>query len=186
MSEPVVRRTILDRRVVLKGAKFDFEEVTLEGRAGNRLERQMVRHPGASAVLPILDDGRLVLVRNDRFAVGELMLELPAGTIDVDEDPAVCAARELREETGYEAATIEPLGRFHTTPGLTDELMHAYVARGLREVGQQLEADEELSVEIHLPSAVFGMIDRGEMTDAKSILTVLLAARRGVIDESGA
>ena len=185
MSEPVVRRTILDRRVVLKGAKFDFEEVTLEGRGGSKLDRQMVRHPGASAILPILDDGRLVLVRNDRFAVGELMLELPAGTIDGDEDPAVCAARELREETGYEAATIEPLGRFHTTPGLTNELMHAYVARGLREVGQELEADEELSVEIHAPSAVFAMIDRGEMTDAKSILTVLLAARRGVIDESG-
>lgn len=184
MSEPVVRRTVLDRRVVLQGAKFDFEEVTLAGRNGRELKRQMVRHPGAATILPVLDDGRLVLVRNDRFAVGALLLELPAGTLDGGEDPEACAARELREETGYEAATIERLGRFHTTPGLTNELMHAYVARGLTEVGQALEEDEELTVEPHSPASVFGMIDRGEITDAKTILTVLLAARRGVIDDA--
>lgn len=148
------------------------------------LARDVVRHPGAVVILPILDGPggpQIVMIRNLRVALEAELLELPAGTLERGEDPAACAARELMEETGYEALTIRPLGRFYTTPGLTDELMHAFVATGLRSVGQDLEDDESIRVEPVPLAAAMACIDAGELVDAKSILTILWACRRGVL-----
>jgi len=175
---------ILDRRTVLRGAKFDFEEVTLAGSDGQPLRRQFVRHPGAVVVLPVLETDagiEIVFVRNARFAVGRRLLELPAGTLDAGEDAASCARRELIEETGYEPAEIEPIRSYYTTPGLTDELMHAFVARGLRQVGQSLEPDEDLTVERVEAGAALRAVESGELSDAKSMLALLLADRLGMI-----
>jgi ADP-ribose pyrophosphatase len=152
---------------------------------GKTLVRQSVRHPGAAAILPILEQpGRepaIVLIRNWRISVQQWLYELPAGTLEPGEDPAVCAARELEEETGYQAQAIRPLCRFYTSPGLSDELMWAYVATGLRPVGQKLEADEWVTVHPTPARDVLGLIDSGEITDGKSILMLSMAAQRGLI-----
>jgi len=168
----------------VRGAKFDFVELTLAGRGGKRLTRQFVRHPGAVVVLPILESAsgtEILFVRNVRHGVGKRLLELPAGTLEPDEDPAVCAARELIEEAGYEPARIQPLRVFYTTPGMTDELMHAFVATGLTNVGQRLEPDEDMEVVSIEASRALDLAESGELVDAKSMLTLLLADRRGLI-----
>ncbi len=177
---PPLRRTTLAR-----GAKFDFVEATFDVPGGVEVRRQYIRHPGAVVILPILNtpQGRqVVFVRNRRVALGKFILELPAGTRDQPgERPDETAARELREETGYTAATWTPLARFYTGPGLTDESMHAFLATDLLHVGQQLEADEQMSVRaIPVPEAL-SLIDRGELVDGKSIAVLLMAARRGLL-----
>jgi ADP-ribose pyrophosphatase len=169
------------RTLIHKGRKFDFEMVEYEGAGGIRLKREVVRHPGAVIVLPIMDDGRVVLIHNQRPAVDAALFELPAGTLDHGEAPEACAGRELIEETGYKAATLRPLGRFYTSPGFSDELMWAFAATGLTHVGQHLEPDENLTVHPVEAARAFAMIDSGEMVDGKSMLTLLLAARQGLI-----
>jgi ADP-ribose pyrophosphatase len=174
----------MDRRTLHRGAKFDLEVVTLAGPGGTPIQREVVRHPGSVVILPILDDPagpRVVLIRNRRVALGKEIYELPAGTLEPMEKPEECAARELAEETGYEAATLTPLGRFYTTPGITDELMWAFLGTGLRPVGQSLEADESLTVELATPERALAMVESGELMDAKSMLTLLLAKRGGMI-----
>jgi ADP-ribose pyrophosphatase len=170
------------RTLLHKGRKFDFELIEFVGGDGNPVRREVVRHPGAVVILPVLDDGRLVLIRNIRASVDKALFELPAGTLEPPEPPEACAARELIEETGYRAATLTPLGRFYTSPGMSDELMRAFIATGLTHVGQHLETDERITV-VEMPSAaVLGMIDAGELVDAKSMLTLLWAMRRGLIN----
>ncbi len=173
----------VERSLLHKGAKFDFEQVRITSRSGKTLEREVVRHPGAVVVVPILEDAgapALVLIRNWRLSIEAWSWELPAGTLGAAEDPAACAARELTEETGYSAATIEPLCRFHTSPGLSDELMHAFAARGLSFVGQHLEEDERIEVEVVPVSRTLGMIRDAQLTDAKSIVAIWTAANRGL------
>lgn len=143
--------------------------------------REVVRHPGAVVIVPVLRDGRIVLIRNFRIAVGEYTLECPAGTLGVGEDPAVCAARELIEETGYQAESITGLGWFYTTPGLTDEKMHAFAATGLTEVGQRLEEDEDIQVVYVTEPEALRMIDSGELRDAKSMIAILKARSHGLL-----
>lgn len=169
------------RRLIHRGKKFSFEMVTVRLPGGAVVEREVVRHPGAVLIIPVLDSGELVLIRNYRIALGVSLYECPAGTMEPPEPAAECAARELVEETGYRAATIEPLGWFHTTPGLTDERMHVFLGRGLTPVGQDLEEDESISVEVVGVERAMAMIDGGEMTDAKSMLALLTARRRGLI-----
>lgn len=181
-----------ERELIWKGAKFSFERVLVRrGSTGAGAEgaatlwREMVRHPGAVCILPILEEppGRaptLVLIRNHRFTVGRELWELPAGTIEPGEAPAACAPRELEEETGYAAREIRALGTFLTTPGMTDEHMHAFVARGLTPVGQRLEADETIVAEAMGLDEVWRMIDRGELVDAKSMVTLMQIGRAHV------
>jgi len=175
------------RETILKGRKFDFERVTFTNRVGERTTREVVRHPGAVCILPILDDGRageearVVMIRVYRFALDRDTWELPAGTLEAGEAPEACAPRELIEETGFEASSLTKLGSFHTTPGMTDELMHAFVATGLREVGQRLEEDELIKPVVVTVGEALAMIDDGRLADAKSMLTLLLAVRRGLV-----
>lgn len=175
-----------ERRTIHTGAKFDYEEVALVGTDGTTRLRQYVKHPGAVCICPILEEGgerKVVLIRNERFTVGEQLLELAAGTLEPDEAVETCAARELIEETGYEADSMISLGSFYTTPGMTDEVMHAYAATGLRHVGQQLEADERIVVEVVPASEAVRRLDSGELRDAKSIVTLVRALRRGLLGD---
>lgn len=177
-----------ERSLIHRGKKFDFEMVRFATPGGRTVEREMVRHPGAVCILPLLEAGgppSIVMIRNRRFTVGRELLELPAGTLDFGERPEACAARELIEETGYRADRIIPLGTFYTTPGMTDELMHAFAATGLEPVGQKLEEDEQIRVEVLSASEVMAMLDRGELMDAKSIVTLVLGLRRGLLTDSG-
>lgn len=172
------------RRLIHKGRKFDFEMVSVQRPSGRVIEREVVRHPGAVVIVPILPDGRVVAIRNYRIAVGQRLTEFPAGTLEPPESPATCAARELIEETGYEAATLAPLGWFHTTPGLTDEKMYAFAATSLKHIGQRLEEDEDIQVVTIATSEALAMLDQGATggwSDAKSMLALLLAERAGFL-----
>ncbi|MCA9287606.1 MAG: NUDIX hydrolase [Phycisphaerales bacterium] len=182
-ADPAATR-ILSRSTIFAGKKYAYENVVLRADDGSELHRQMVRHPGAVTILPLLDtpDGRrVVIINNERFAVARTLVELPAGTLEPNEDPSVSAVRELEEEIGYTSDDLRPLGPFYTTPGLTDEIMHTYAALNLRFVGQRLEADEKITVQIITPDEAFAMIDDGRMMDAKSMLALLLARRKGLL-----
>ncbi len=169
------------RRTIHRGVKFGLEMVGWMNGRGETVEREVVRHLGSVVVLPLLDDGRVVMIRNFRVSVERELLELPAGTREPGEEPGVCAVRELEEETGYTAATMEILCRFHLSPGMTDERMHGFVARGLRPSVQRLEIDEAIRPTIMSIPEVLGRMDSGEIEDAKTIAVVLLAVRKGVL-----
>lgn len=173
--------TGVEREIIHQGVRFDLER--LRGRAddGSEFVREIVRHPGAVVIAALDGDGRLVMIRNERPAVGEAVWELPAGTLEAGEPAQKTAARELEEETGYRAARVEKLGEFYTTPGLTDELMRAYVATGLEFVGQNLEAGERIEAELLELDLVWAMVDSGELKDAKSIVALTLAQRKGLL-----
>lgn len=171
-----------ERRLIHKGRKFDFESVRFVGRSGREATLEVVRHPGAVVIVPLLSEGRIALISNRRPALdGRRLWELPAGTLEKGEDPAAAAPRELEEETGYRAGRIVPIASFYTTPGMTDELMHAFLATDLREVGQRLEEDEDIETRAVGAQEALAMIDRSEIVDAKSMLALLLADRRSLL-----
>ena len=143
---------------------------------------EMVRHSGASAVVPFLDsldvpDPRVLLIRQYRYATNGYVYEIPAGRLDNGESPRDCAFRELREETGYSAAGLIPLTTFYTTPGFTDERIHLFMASGLTEGDSATESDEILELAPIRLSEAMAMIAAGELIDGKSMIGVLLAER---------
>lgn len=148
---------------------------------GRTARFEIVRHPGGAAVLPILDDGRVVLLRQFRPAAGGMVWEIPAGRLEPGEDPADCVARELMEEAGCRAGRLERLGELLPAVGFCTERIHLFVACGLTPVAQALEPDEYLEV-VPLPvDEALAMIDRGEIPDAKTQLALLLARSRRLI-----
>jgi NTP pyrophosphohydrolases including oxidative damage repair enzymes len=142
---------------------------------GSTTRREIVRHSGAVAILPLDSDGRIVLVRQYRYAAGRTLLEIPAGTLEIGESPDVCAVRELQEEIGYRPGRLQKIGGIFVAPGYTTEYIHLYLATDL--VPSRLDADDDEFFEVlHLPlSEVLARIKRGEIADAKTISAILLA-----------
>ena len=137
---------------------------------GNTTRLEILRHPGASAVVPLKDDGRVVLIRQLRHAAGGFIYEIPAGKLDPQEDPKVCAARELEEEVGYQAQRLDHLTSIWTAPGFTDEVIHIYRGTQLLPGKQRLDQDEVLEiVEWSLEEAI-AKIQDGTIRDAKTII----------------
>jgi ADP-ribose pyrophosphatase len=150
---------------------LNIDTVTLPN--GVTVDLEMVRHPGAAAVVPLKDDGTLVLIRQFRHAAGGFIYEIPAGKLHPGEDPKACAARELEEEIGYRAETLELLSSIFTAPGFTDEVIHIYKATGMTAGQQQLDRDEVLEViEMPLQEAI-DMIRAGLIRDAKTMVGLL-------------
>lgn len=146
----------------------NVDTVTLPN--GLTVDLEVVRHPGAAAVVPLKDDGTVILIRQFRHAAGGFIYEIPAGKLDPGEDPRVCAARELEEEIGYRASQLDLLSSILTAPGFTDEVIHIYKATRLTRGRQQLDRDEVLEViEMPLVEAI-RMIETGTIRDAKSIV----------------
>ncbi|MCA0375810.1 MAG: NUDIX hydrolase [Gemmatimonadetes bacterium] len=141
---------------------------------------EMIRHPGASAVVPALGewagDPEVLLIRQYRYAAEGYLYEVPAGRLDPGESPAACAHRELQEETGYRAARVEPLFTMYTTPGFTDETIHLFLATGLTPGDAAREADEFMELVPMRLSAALELVRRGDIRDAKTALALLYAA----------
>jgi ADP-ribose pyrophosphatase len=159
-------------QTVFEGRLFRVERRVRE-LDGRRIVRDIVMHPGAAIILPIHADGRVVLIRNYREAVGQELLEVPAGTLDPDETPAACAARELTEETGYTAGRLTPLLTFYSTPGILNERMHAFVATDLTAGAPALEAGEQIRPAEMAFDEALDAIRAGRIVDAKTIVALL-------------
>lgn len=160
-----------------RGRKGEARVVEVDIGAGGPRRELMVVHPGSVVLVPLLDDGRVVLIRNRRFAVGGAVLELPAGTLEPPEDALTCAHRELLEETGYRAATMDRLGGFWLAPSFSTEWMEVFAARGLRFEGQRLDVGEEISVEALDSERVRDAIRTGALCDSKSLAALMLLER---------
>ena len=172
-TTPATLGRLPNDRLIYKGSRIDLVLRPLPTRSGQISEREVAVHPGAVIILPILDDGRIVLNRNRRHTVSQELLELPAGTLEPPEDPAVCAARELTEETGYTAKKIEPFGWFYTSPGILTEKMYAFIATGLTVGQQDLEDNEQILPYPVGRAEVLNLIAQNIVVDAKTIATLL-------------
>ena len=164
------RDNAADEPMLVQGARFNVHRMTLTGNDGQLYEREVIRHPGAVVLLPILGDGRVVLIENTRPTVGQTLLELPAGTREPKEEAMLTASRELVEETGYSAGKLELLHEFYSAPGICDELMHLYRATELVEGDPQREATEVIVNRIATKEEITGWIQDGTIRDAKTLV----------------
>jgi ADP-ribose pyrophosphatase len=149
------------------------EDLTLPN--GFRTSLEVVRHPGASAIVALSGNGEVLLLHQYRHAVGEFIWEIPAGTLKDKEEPIQCAKRELVEETGYEAMEMKELGQMVPVPGYSDERIHIFLATQLRPANQNLDRDEVIAVHSVPFHRSFEMIRNGEIKDAKTIVGLTLA-----------
>jgi len=170
--------TLLSSRRIHTGRVVSLDIDTVQFPNGNVGELEMFRHPGASAILPFLDDPRsgdprILLIRQFRHATGDFLWEIPAGRRDSGEHPDATAHRELREETGYRCGRLEKLTQIWTTPGFTDEVIHLYLADDLTPGDNALEADEVLAVHHFHWSEVMQMVQSGTIIDCKTLVAVM-------------
>jgi ADP-ribose pyrophosphatase len=161
-----------------EGRLFSVEVLDLTDEGGRSYRREVVRHPGAVVIVPVLSGDRLAMIRNYRIAPDQRLWELPAGKLEPGEDPQHTAGRELEEETGYRARNLRKLGEFYTSPGFADELIRVYAADAADEVGQRLEPGEDIELEILPRQQVLAMVDSGEIRDAKTIAALFLWERQ--------
>ncbi|BCU81669.1 ADP-ribose pyrophosphatase [Polycladomyces abyssicola] len=165
-EKTIKSQTIYEGNII----RLQLDQVTLPD--GRTSQREIVKHPGAVAVVAITDEKKLVLVRQFRKPLEKTILEIPAGKLEPGEDPRVCAFRELKEETGYRAEEMTPLVSFYTSPGFADEIIHLYVASGLHRGEARPDQDEFVElVELTLPEAWQRIAD-GEICDAKTVAAV--------------
>jgi ADP-ribose pyrophosphatase len=162
-----------------KLVKLDRDRVRSPG--GELLDLEIVRHPGAAAVVPLLSDPSsgdpvVLLLKQYRYAAGDVIWEIPAGVLEPGEEPIDCARRELREETGATASTVEYLTTILTTPGFTDERIHLFLATGITPGEPNTERDEFIKTESRTMSRVMEMIRDGTIRDGKTIVALLYAA----------
>jgi ADP-ribose pyrophosphatase len=184
---------VVESRVLHRGRYLTFRVDTIEHADGSRGTREIAGHPGAVAILGLDAEDRVLLVRQYRVAVGEALLEVPAGTLDVAddgsiEDPDLAAPREFEEETGMRAASWRLIARFYTAPGFASELMHLYLATDLRPAdGVRLapDADEHLVLARMPWRDAVAAAERGELRDGKTILALLWLARLRRDDDGG-
>ncbi len=156
-------------QVLHQERRFEVRLVDVPLRSGGTEPRALLVHPGAVVVLAVTEDDRIVMIHNRRWTLGATLLELPAGTLEEGELPERCARRELREETGFEAEHLEHLLSFYAAPGTSTEVMHAFLAKGLSAVGQRLEPDEDITVELVELATLRQRMADGQVKDGKTI-----------------
>lgn len=161
-------------REIFKGRVIRLVDRDLVLPNGRQTTFSVVEHPGAVAIVPVFDNGDVVLLKQFRPSIGEEIYEIPAGTLEEGEAPLATAKREIVEETGYRARRWEKIAEFYTAPGFCTELMHVYVAQGLSPASAEGDADEILKpIRMSLPKAL-EMIRKGKVRDAKSIAGLLI------------
>lgn len=174
--------TLISAERIYTGRVVNLDVDTVQFPNGSTGKLEMLRHPGASAVIPFVDepnaaDPRIVLIRQFRHAADGVIWEIPAGRLDQGEQPETCAHRELAEETGYTAAHLHRLTTFLTTPGFTDEKIHLFYAHGLTEGAHHREADEFMELHTLRWSEVLQKIGTGEISDGKTLIALLFMDR---------
>ncbi|HYO88746.1 MAG TPA: NUDIX hydrolase [Candidatus Limnocylindrales bacterium] len=169
--------TILHEEHVYDGRVVHLAVLDVRLQNGQTAKRELVRHPGAVAIVPLIGDD-VLMVRQFRIAAGRMMLEIPAGTLNPGEEPLVCAERELQEETGYKPGALTTLGGIFVAPGYTTEFIHLFLAEDLSESRLAMDEDEFIDL-VRLPlTEALDLIDSGAIMDGKSISALLLTARR--------
>ena len=168
---------VLGSESIYKGKIFDVDIYDI--RHGDlEYKREIIKHNGSVVIVPVFDDGTVGMVRQYRYAAEKFLLEIPAGTLHKDEDMELGARRELEEEIGVTAASLEKLTEFYVSPGFLTEKMYVYLATGLTETTQNLDEDEILSIERYSFPNLFEMIRDGEIQDAKTMCGLMLAGAR--------
>jgi ADP-ribose pyrophosphatase len=164
----------MSRTIVYEGPRFRVGRVATPLLDGGTLHRDMVVHPGAVAILPVVDAGHVCLLRQHRFAIGATLWEIPAGTLEPGEAPQSAAERELAEETGYRAASLRPLADFFPSPGILDERMYLFVAEGLTPGATDLQPGEDIRPEVVPWEQALSWARDGTIRDAKTLIALLL------------
>lgn len=169
--------TVIGTEPIYSGRILDLRIDTVRQSDGREMKREIVAHRGAVCIVPVRDDGMVLLVRQFRLAAGQTLLEIPAGKREANEAPRECALRELEEETGYRAAEIRPLYTAYLAPGYSTELMYAYLATGLTLGKTNPDEGENLEL-VEIPLAeIEGRVLAGEFADAKTIAALMMAVR---------
>jgi ADP-ribose pyrophosphatase len=167
---------ILKSEVIFRGKVFNTKVDQIEYNSGNKAVREVAEHPGGAVIVPITDDGKIVMITQHRYPMNKRLLELPAGKLNKDEDPYVCAVRELEEETGYKSDSVTELGSIYTTPGYSTEKLWIYLAKNLKS-GNHNREEGEYGMEVFQFSLdeVEEKIFKGEIVDGKTICGIYLA-----------
>ncbi|MEM7478879.1 MAG: NUDIX hydrolase [Planctomycetota bacterium] len=171
-------RRIRSSEHLYTAARFTIERRTIQLANGSNHSREVIQHPGAVVILPLVDDDHVCLIRNYRMAIDVELLELPAGTLEPPEPPIETAQRELIEETGYRCESIEPLGEFYMSPGILNEKMYAFVARGLTAGEQALEEGEQIQTQVMSFAEIDSLLRAGKLQDSKTLSALLLFQRK--------
>lgn len=166
---------LIKSEVLMKGRAFTIRRDHLKTPDNRETKFDIIEHGGSVVIIPVDENGNMLLVRQYRHATGGDLLELPAGTLDDNEDPEVCAAREIREETGMAAEKLTKLGEFYLAPGYSTEFMVVYLATGLSDNPLDADDDEFLSVESIPVAEAIKMAERGAIPDAKSLAALFMA-----------
>jgi ADP-ribose pyrophosphatase len=164
---------VMSHKEVYRGKIVSLQVDTIRQKSGGTTIREVVLHPGGVTAVPILNDGRLLLIRQFRYPIGRYILELPAGKLDSGQSPVETVARELEEETGYRAGFLNHECTFYTTPGISNEAIHLFIARDLSQSAQDLEEGEHITVEAYSLEECLRKIENGEISDGKTILGIL-------------
>lgn len=174
----MMEETITATRKIFKGrvVELNVHEVQMSG--GDKSRRELVHHPGAVAIVALDEAQNVILVRQFRMGAGKSLYEIPAGILEKDELPEVCATRELQEEAGYKPGRLQPLAGFYTAPGYTTEFIHVYLATELTPSRLSGDSDEFIQSEIMPLSQALKMIEDGQIEDSKSIIGLLQVARQ--------
>jgi ADP-ribose pyrophosphatase len=162
----------ISSKLLLKGKNFSFYHDHVRLPNGKETDRNIVKHPGAVAIIAIQDE-EVVLIKQYRYATSKYLLEIPAGTLELGEDPLQCAVRELLEETGYAASSWSKLFKCYMVPGYSDEIIHFFLAERLTKIGGEPDEDEDIEVQLFSFEEALRMIESNEIEDAKTMIGVL-------------
>ena len=170
---------IVKSEVIFRGKVFNTKVNQIEYNSGNKAVREVAEHPGGAVVVPVTSDEKIVMVTQHRFPMNKVLLELPAGKLDKDENPFVCAVRELEEETGYKSDNVKELGAIYTTPGYSSEKLWIYLAKDLKP-GSHNREEGEFGMEVFELSLkeIEDKIYKGEIVDGKTICGMFLAKQK--------
>ena len=169
---------ILKSEVLYRGKVFNTKVDQIEYNSGNKAVREVAEHPGGAVVVPVTNDGKIIMVTQHRFPVDKILLELPAGKLGEGENPLYCAIRELEEETGYKSENVKELGSIYTTPGYSSEKLWIFLAQNLK-AGKHNREEGEYGMEVFefTLNEIESKIVNGEIVDGKTICGIFLAAK---------